>query len=116
MREVFLSDLTAAARVLTAVPEPQRYDVCMQMLIEADWADKFTRRMHKPHKNWGNGTLNEVARARRMGPERSFSDAEYLSCFTDVLHCLERHRTAKACKLTLHNHRKNELHHGFAFG
>ncbi|MGC1495646.1 MAG: hypothetical protein WA790_07550 [Sulfitobacter sp.] len=116
MREVFLSDLTAVARVLLRVPAPQRNALCKQMLIEADWADKFTRRFNKAHKIWGNGTLSGVAQSRQLGPEKSFSDAEYRSCIMSVLHCLEHHRARKACKSGLHTHMKYELHHGFAFG
>ena len=114
MREVHLSDLVAAARVLLAVPARDR--VCAQLLIEAHCADKFVKRLGRPHSEWGNGTLMAAARARLMTPERSFSDAEYTDCFMKSLRGLEQHRRAKACKSWLHAHIKNYVHHGFAFG
>tara|TARA_R110002074_G_scaffold8175_19_gene34246 strand:+ start:1434 stop:1736 length:303 start_codon:yes stop_codon:yes gene_type:complete len=98
MREVYLSDLTAAARVLLSVPSNQRVDLCAQMLMEADWADKFTKRMGKPHRHWGNGTLMAAARTRRLLPERGFADPDYASCYMLVFQSLQRHRAAKACK------------------
>ncbi len=116
MREVYFSDVAAAARVLLLVPVSRRNDVCTQMLKEADWADKFTRRLKKPHPQWGNGTLMATARLRKMAPENSFSNPEYSSCFVEILQGLEQHRATKTCKLRLHAHMKNELHHGFAFG
>ena len=107
MREVFSSDLTAAARHLLAVPHDLREDVCAQLLREADWADKFAKRMGKPHPRWGNGTLMAVSRTRQMMPEKSFSDPEYVLCFAVILQCLQRHRAGKACKSRLHAHMKN---------
>jgi len=116
MRSVYFSDLSAAARALLAVPPDRRESLCMQMLREADWADKYTKRLGKPHLRWGNGTLLAAARTRQLQSERSFSDVDYAACIKAVLWCLERHRAAKACKSRLHAHMKNKLHHGFAFG
>ena len=98
MREVHVSDLTMAARFLLTVPSHARADVCAQLLIEADWADKFVKRLGRPHKIWGNGTLMAAARARKLLPERALSDTDYMQCFMMVLDGLQRHRAAKACK------------------
>ncbi len=99
MRAVHFSDLTAAARALLPAPPCLRARLCRAMLIEADWADKYTKRHGKPHHIWGNGTLMAVARRRQLMPERSLSDPDYTACVTMILHCLEQHRASKACKL-----------------
>lgn len=116
MREVYLSDVTAAARALLAVPPAFREEACAQLLSEAEWADKYTKRLGKPHQRWGNGTLMAAARSRRLMPERTFSDPDYAACFILVFQCLQRHRAAKACKLQLHAQMKNKVHHRFVFG
>jgi hypothetical protein len=107
LREVHLSDLTVAARALLAVPPCLRTCLCVRLFDEADCADKFTKRMGKPHTNWGNGTLMAAARSRKILPERAFSDHEYASCIVLILQSLQHHRAAKACKSRLHAHIKN---------
>ncbi|MGJ8628334.1 MAG: DUF7742 family protein [Sulfitobacter sp.] len=116
MREVYLSDLTAAARALLAVPPHQRVHLCHDMLNEADWADKYAKRLRKPHQKWGNGTLMAAARGRHLAAERSFSDPEFASCFMIVLQQMAQYRATKTCKSGLHAHMRIKLHHGFAFG
>ncbi len=116
MREVYPSDITAAVRVLLGAPPQARTKLCCQLLNEADWADKFTKRLRRPHPIWGNGTLAAAAQARMRMPERSFSDREYIACFMIALDGLQRHRAAKTCKPDLQTHIENKLHHGFAFG
>ena len=115
MREVYISDLTVAARALLAVPPCHRTLLCHDMLNEADWADKYAKRLKKPHPIWGNGTLLAAARGRNIVSERSFSDPEYASCFMIILQQIAVHRAAKTCKSVLHTHMRIKLHHGFAF-
>ncbi|MGJ8618206.1 MAG: DUF7742 family protein [Sulfitobacter sp.] len=116
MRSVYFSDLSVAARALLSVPPDHRENLCMQMMWEADWADKYTKRLGKAHLQWGNGTLMAAARTRQLQSERCFSDTEFAMCIGVIIKCLEMHRAAKACKSRLHAHIKIKLHHGFAFG
>ena len=85
MRPVLHSDVTTAARALLAVPGSAREGLCARLLREADWADRFTRRLGKPHPFWGNGTLLAAARGHTLMPERSFDDRDYCSAFEMVL-------------------------------
>ncbi len=85
MRPVLQSDVTAAARALLAVPGPARQKLCTRLLYEADCADRFTRRLGKPHPFWGNGTLLAAARGHPLVEERTFDDRDYCSAFEMVL-------------------------------
>lgn len=107
MREVHASDMVAVARFLLSVPPFARDRVCADLLTKTDFADKFTKRLGKPHELWGNGTLMAAVWGQELRPERSFSDREYTACFVTTLDCLARHRAAKACKSRLHAHIKN---------
>jgi hypothetical protein len=98
MRTVLASDVTAAARALLAVPEARRMSLCTRMLQEADWADRYTRRMGQQHVLWGNGTLLAAARVRRLAPERDFGDREYCACFQMVVEALLQKQAGAACK------------------
>ncbi len=85
MRPILHSDVTAAARALMAVPASERKGLCLRLLKEADWADRFTRRLGKPHPFWGNGTLLAAARQHPLKPELTFDDRDYCSAFEMVL-------------------------------
>ncbi|MEM9968324.1 MAG: hypothetical protein AAF755_09510 [Pseudomonadota bacterium] len=95
MRPVLYSDVSAAARVLTALPEPARRKTCVQMIEQADIADRYVRRMARLHPMWGNGTLAAVARLHSLGPEHSFDDPAFSQCFALVLHSLRARRAEK---------------------
>lgn len=88
MRPVLISDLTTAARALLRVPLAERRQLCEQIVLEADAADRFTRRLQKPHPEWGNGTLVSASSRRMLAAERACDDAEYCACLTMVLHAI----------------------------
>ncbi len=92
MRDVFYSDVSAAARVLLSVPLERRTEVCLGMMQEAEVADRFLRRLGKMHPHWGNGTLRSAALRRYPVGEPSFRDPDYCSCFQMVLHHLHKDR------------------------
>jgi hypothetical protein len=98
MRPVLYSDLTAAARALLAVPPPLRAQLCADLLQEADWADRFTRRLGRPHLRWGNGTLVAASAARAKANEPSVSDADYAACLGIVLAQILRKSATETCK------------------
>ena len=85
MRAITHADVTAAARVLLAVPESHRLELCTRMLREAHWADQFVKRKGRVHRLWGNGTLRAAAYARRLGAEPDLGDRDYCSCLALVL-------------------------------
>lgn len=85
MRSVSYTDVAATVRVLLAVTPMARRQTLKQLLREAAFADKFVRRLGKLHPKWGNGTLLDAAKRRRMAPELSFDDPEYCKCFSQVV-------------------------------
>lgn len=99
MRRVLYSDVSAAARALLATPPSFRAQVCLEMIREAECADRFVRRLGKLHPKWGNGTLLAAARQRQLEREPSFDDAEYCACFQHVLSALHGPMPHICCKL-----------------
>jgi hypothetical protein len=61
-------------------------------LQEAEWADRFTRRLGKPHPFWGNGTLLGAAKQRKWAAEPTFDDPAYCTAFEVVLSQLARQK------------------------
>lgn len=98
MRSLRYSDVSAAARVLVVTPPAFRAQVCLGMIREAEYADRFAKRLGKLHPKWGNGTLLATARRRRLGREPSFSDPEYCACFQQVLATLHGPLSSVGCK------------------
>ena len=85
MRPILHSDVRAAARAVLAVSPAARDLFCARLIREADWADRFVRRIGKCHPFWGNGTLSAAASAHGLSAERTFDDPEYCSAFELVL-------------------------------
>lgn len=77
MRPVLLSDLTAVARALLRAPYAERQVLCARIIFEAEMADRFARRLRKPHPQWGNGTLIAASAQRALAAERTFDDTDY---------------------------------------
>lgn len=90
MRRPFFSDVSTAARALLMAPSAEREGLCQIMVREAELADRFARRLGKPHPKWGSGTLCEAAMRRRPAAEPGFDDPDYCSCFMLVLQQLGR--------------------------
>ena len=99
MRPVLHSDVTASARALLCIPEQARADFCGRLLRDASWADKFTKRLGKPHPLWGNGTLMAAARAHALAPEPTFDDTNYCNAMATVLAQLVARNDTSTCKL-----------------
>ena len=85
MRPILHSDVIAAARAVLAAPEALRANICARLLQEADWADRFTRRLGKPHPHWGNGTLLAAAQRYKQAVEPTFDDPAYCFAFEMVM-------------------------------
>lgn len=83
-------DLSAAARALFAVPQPQRKSLCLKMIAEAELADAHVRSSGRLHPLYGNGSLMAAARNRKLVDEPGFDDVNYCQCFELVLRQLVR--------------------------
>lgn len=94
MRRVLFSDVSAAARVLVMVPAASRERLCMHLFEQADWADRFVRRLGRLHPTWGNGTLRDAAMQYRSAPAPGFDNMVFCACFELVLHQLCRRKKA----------------------
>ena len=57
MRALGFADLAAAARVLSGVPPEERGARAAALFARAHAADRFRKRMGRPHAIWGPGTL-----------------------------------------------------------
>ncbi|MFD2739868.1 hypothetical protein ACFSUD_09830 [Sulfitobacter aestuarii] len=116
MRAVLHSDLIAAARALLLVPRDERPALCETMLREADWADRFTRRLGRMHPLWGNGTLLAAARRRDWADEPRVNQPDYCACLLLVLQALAARRGGETLQdRRIVPHEKQETSR-FAFG
>lgn len=88
MRPVLHSDVVAAARVLLALPAGLRRNAMLEMIMQANVADVFRKRLKRGHPDWGNGSLMEVAMKRKMLPEPFLDDPVYCRCLMQVFEAL----------------------------
>ncbi|WGW02523.1 DUF7742 family protein [Tropicibacter oceani] len=89
MRPVLPGDVSAAARALLAVPASARGGLARRLVLQADAADRYRRRLGKAHPFWGNGTLMAAALGRGAArDEPRLDDPDYAECFIAVLNAL----------------------------
>ena len=93
MRPVLHCDLTAAARALLAAPVSVRGELVARIVQQADFADRYSRRVGKEHCSWGNGTLATAARQYVLADEPTLDNSEYCECMILVLGSLIGRRT-----------------------
>lgn len=93
MRPILHSDLSTAARALLCVSSTARPELMSQLVQEAQCADRYTRRLGKPHPRWGNGTLASAAARYVLADEPPMDSSEYCRCLIIVLGCLMARRT-----------------------
>jgi len=86
MRPVLIGDVLAAARVLFVLGE-EDWIVCIDRLIwQAQVADRYRRRLGKPHPAWGNGSLMAVTgTVPKADAEPFLSDPRWLRALCCVL-------------------------------
>jgi hypothetical protein len=86
MRPVLIGDVIAAARVLFVLGE-EHWTGCIDRLIwQAQVADRYRRRLGRPHPAWGNGSLMAVAGAEPKADAEPFlSDPRWLRALSCVL-------------------------------
>lgn len=95
MRPVGHGDVTAAARAMLCVPPVAREALCKRMIQEADFADRYAKRMGRPHRDWGNGTLMAAARARPLADEPHLGEERYCRCLETVFRLLLEWRVSR---------------------
>ena len=88
MRPVTLTDLSAAARVLLALPEDRRAAALGALLARAECADRHRHATGQAHPAYGNGTLLAAALAHPGADPAGPGDRAYLSCLAQVLEAL----------------------------
>jgi len=95
MRPIHLTDLDAAVRSVLQLPPTARRDRLAIIVTSADIADRYRKRLRKPHPIFGTGTLESASGGSHM-PAR-FCDAHYRACLRDLLDALDarkRHHSA----------------------
>lgn len=100
MRPVLFGDVVTAARALMCAPLGRRWELAVQMLDEADAADRYLRRLGRAHPHWGNGTLMGRALSLPLAPEPRFQHDTYTECLLLQFEALRSrrqfvHRTAR---------------------
>ncbi|GAB4269144.1 MAG: hypothetical protein Kow0013_20490 [Pararhodobacter sp.] len=94
MPPVTLTDLSAAARVLLAVPESRREAALAALLARAALADRTRRETGRLHPVYGNGTLMAAALAHPRADPASPGDSDYLACLAAVIDAILARRGA----------------------
>jgi len=85
MRPIFVGDVLAAARAVAAVEMDERKELCKALFRQAEIADRYTRRVGKPHLDWGRGTLRESAASAPQKGGNSLDEPEFCDCLIVVL-------------------------------
>jgi len=80
MRPVTLTDLSAAARVLLALPEGRRAAGMAALIARAEAADRHRQTTGRLHPAYGNGTLLAAALAHPAADPARPGAPEYLAC------------------------------------
>ena len=57
MRPIQLADIEAAARALCAVAADERIALAKEIYARADIADRYRKRLRRPHPEYGTGTV-----------------------------------------------------------
>lgn len=85
MRAVQLADIEAAARVLMAVPVVERAGTMASLLQAADIADRYRKRLRRPHPHFGTGTLMSAAAKHAAAPRPARLTPDALQAFATVV-------------------------------
>ena len=80
MRPVLVSDLITAARAVLASKPTLRTELALQLIKEADFADRYTRRFGRPHAVFGDGTLSSAARKQPLADEPTLDNTSFCEC------------------------------------
>lgn len=85
MRPLMSADLDSAVAVVLALPPQDRAVVAQRLLVEADLADRYRKRLGRAHPVYGTGSLLSAASGRPALPQRPYCDAAYCAGLAIVL-------------------------------
>ncbi len=85
MRPVQLADLDGAARALLRAEPSQRVSAAHALCNEARVADKYRKRIGRPHPMFGTGTLMAAAARYEKYPRHDQCDSAYLECLRIII-------------------------------
>lgn len=88
MRAVQLADIEAAVHVLLAQPSSHRAQTMMLLCERASIADRYRKRLRRPHREFGTGTLMSAAVAFNRVRRSSYLSSDYMSCLQLVAQTL----------------------------
>ncbi len=91
MRPIHLTDLDAVVRAVLTLPPGTRRDRLRLIVTAADIADRYRKRLRKPHPIFGTGTLASAAGGAQT--TASHCNAQYLACLRDLLDALEARKS-----------------------
>lgn len=90
MRPILVNDLHTAARTLMAVPRAERLTAMNAIMVQAQAADLYRKRLGRSHRVWGNGTLASACQSHACVRMPSRCDAEFLDCLGVVVQTLRK--------------------------
>ena len=93
MRAVQLADVEIAARALMIVPCEDRKSLIERLLWQADTADRYRKRLRRPHGEFGTGTLMSAAMQCPLAPRPVRLTADVAHAFSTVINALH-HQSA----------------------
>ena len=81
-------DLDAAVRAVCHMSETERPKRLTEIVTNAQIADRYRKRLRKPHPQFGTGTLQSAAGAGQLPANPC--DRHYRRCLKDLLTILEK--------------------------
>ncbi len=93
MRAAQLADIEAAARVLLCADRCDRDAAMASLYDQANIADRYRKRLRRPHPAFGSGTLMSAAAGFRMARRPPRCDLDYLECIGIVATFLSKRAT-----------------------
>ena len=89
---MLLADLDAAVRVLLHCPHTARAGMAKDLIGQAHTADKYRKRLRKPHPCFGSGTLMSAANKHSRAARPARYDAAAADALAMLLAALASHR------------------------
>ncbi|WP_159087004.1 DUF7742 family protein [Loktanella sp. Alg231-35] len=83
-----MADIEIAARALLAVDAEARAGVMTELLRRADIADRYRKKLRRPHVQFGTGTLMSAASRFDMAPRPTRISGEVQRAYAIVINAL----------------------------
>ncbi|PYE85726.1 hypothetical protein [Pseudoroseicyclus aestuarii] len=92
MRPLLPGDMDQAVRALLAVPEARRAALAGRLILRAHAADKWRKRLRRPHPLWGDGSLMAASMRAPQAGWRGRFDADWCAALAVLLAALAEWR------------------------